>query len=83
MVLAFVWKRNCKSCLWKRMGFLMPPYPLTELEIQTHYTIEPKFNGFYFRNNLPNKTKDEAYVINIYEYADVGTHWIALFYKIS
>ena len=26
-------KRNCKSCLWKRMGFLMLPYPLTNFEI--------------------------------------------------
>ena len=25
------------------------------------------------------KIKDEAYVINLGEYADVGTHWIALF----
>ena len=25
------------------------------------------------------KKKDEAYVINFDEYADVGTHWIALF----
>ena len=25
------------------------------------------------------KTKDGAYVINLDEYADVGTHWIALF----
>ena len=27
-------KRNCKSRVWKRMGFLMPPHPLTNLEIQ-------------------------------------------------
>ena len=25
------------------------------------------------------KIKDEAYIINLDEYADVGTHWIALF----
>ena len=31
------------------------------------------------RNNLPKKIKDRAYVINLDEYADVGTHWIALF----
>ena len=29
--------------------------------------------------NLPNKIKDEAYIRNLDEYADVGTHWIALF----
>ena len=26
-------KRNCKSWLWKRMGFLIPLYPLTNFEI--------------------------------------------------
>ena len=29
--------------------------------------------------NLPKKIKDGTYVINLDEYADVGTHWIALF----
>ena len=28
---------------------------------------------------MPKKIKDAAYVINLDEYADVGTHWIALF----
>ena len=28
---------------------------------------------------LKKKIKDGAYVINLDEYADVGTHWIALF----
>ena len=31
------------------------------------------------RNNLPKKIKDGTYVINLHQYADVGTHWIALF----
>ena len=34
---------------------------------------------FFSRNNLPKKIKDGAYVVNLDEYADVGTHWIALF----
>ena len=34
---------------------------------------------FFSRNNIPKKIKDGAYVINLHEYADVGTHWIALF----
>ena len=29
------------------------------------------------------KLKDGAYVINLDEYADAGTHWIALFCKKS
>ena len=39
---------------------------------------EPRFNGIYSRNNLPKKTKDGTYVINLNEYADVSTLWIAL-----
>ena len=57
----------------------MLPYLLTSFEIQKYYKNEPRFNGVYSRNNLPKKIKDGAYVINLDEYADVGTHWIALF----
>ena len=32
---------------------------------------------------MPKKIKDGAYVINLDEYADVGTHWIALFCRRS
>ena len=59
------------------MGFLMLPHPLTNFEIQKYYQNEPRFNGVFSRNNLPKKIKDG--VINLNEYADVGTHWIALF----
>ena len=31
------------------------------------------------RNNFLLKIRDRAYVISLYEYADAGTHWIALF----
>ena len=57
----------------------MPPHPLTNFEIQKYYKNEPRFNGVSSRNNLPKKIKDGAYVINLDEYADVGTHRIALF----
>ena len=63
------------------IGFLTPPYPLTNFEIQNFYQNEPRFNGVYFRNNLPKNIKDGACVINPDEYADVGTHWIAFFCK--
>ena len=43
------------------------------------WTNEPRFNGVYSRSNLPKTTNFWAYVINLDEYADVGTHWIALF----
>ena len=61
------------------MGFLMSPSPLINFEIQKYYQNEPRFNGVYSRNNRPKKIKDGAYVIKLDEYADVGTHWIALF----
>ena len=61
------------------MAFLMPPYPLTNFELEKCYQNEPRFNGIFSQNNLLLKIKDGAYVINLHEYADVGTHWIALF----
>ena len=61
------------------MGFLIPPHPLTNFEIQKYYKNEPRFNGVFSRKNLPKKIKDWAYAMNLDEYADVSTHWIALF----
>ena len=60
------------------MRFFMLSHPLTNFEIQKYYQNEPRFD-VYSRNNLPRKIKDEAYVIKLDEYADVGTHWIAFF----
>ena len=57
----------------------MPPHPSTNFEIQRYYKNEPRFNGVYSRDSLPDKIKDEAYVINLDEYSDIGTHWIALY----
>ena len=50
-------------------------------EISEYYKIEPRFNGVYSRNNLPNKIKKGAYVINLDEYENTGTHWVSLFVK--
>ena len=55
----------------------MPPHPLANFEIQKYYQNEPRFNGIFSRNNLPKKIKDGAYVINLHEYADVGTPYFA------
>ena len=57
----------------------MPAHPLTNFEIQQYFRDEPKFNGVYSRDNLPKTINYVAYVINLDEYADVGTHWIALY----
>ena len=48
-------KRNCKSWFWwsfvlcfaKTMGFLRPPHPLTNFEIQKYYQNEPRFNDVF------------------------------------
>ena len=65
------------------MEFLMLLHPLANFKIQKYYENEPRFNGVYSRNNLPEKIKDGAFVINLDQYADVGTHWIALHCSIS
>ena len=56
-----------------------PPHPLTKLK--EYYENEPRFNGVYSRDNLPKKIKNGAYVINLDEYAAVGTHLIVLYVK--
>ena len=74
-------KRNFKGWFWstsygnkKGKGIAR-----TEAKKERYYQNKPRFNGVYSRNNLPKTIKDGAYVINLDEYADVGTHWIALF----
>ena len=57
----------------------MQPHPLTNFQIQKYYENEPRFNGAFSRDNLPKKIEHGAYVINLDEYKDVGSHWIALF----
>ena len=64
---------------------MTPSHPLTNFEIQGYYQNEPIFNGVFSRDNLPNAIKnraklgERAYVINLDEYRDIGTHWIALY----
>ena len=66
----------------------LPPHPLTNFEIQEYYQNEPRFNGVFSRDNLPNNirpkglgsvVKNGAYVINLDQYHDIGTHWVALY----
>ena len=56
----------------------MPSHPLTNFQIQKYYQNERRFNGVYSRDNL-TEIKDGAYVINLDEYSDIGTHWVALY----
>ena len=57
----------------------LPAHPLTNFEIQEYYQNEPKFNGVFSRDNLPNSIKNGASVINLDEYHDIRTHWVALY----
>ena len=51
------------------------------MEIKEYYQNGSRFNGAYSRDKLPNKIKDGASVINLDEYSDIGTHWVALYVK--
>ena len=44
-----------------------------------YYQNEPRFNGICSRDNLPNKIKGGAYVINLDEHSDTGTHWLGMY----
>ena len=68
-----VWKTKKKQ-----KEFLMPPHLLTNFEIQKYYQNQTRFNGVYSRDNLP-KAKDGVFLINLDEYSDIGTRWIALY----
>ena len=67
----------------KTLNSLLPFHRLTNIEISEYYKNEPRFNGVYSRNNLPNKIKKGAYVINLDEYENTGTHWVSLFVKLK
>ena len=57
----------------------LPPHALTNFEIKEYYQNEPTFNGVFSRDNLVSAVKNGAYVINLDEYHDIGTHWVALY----
>ena len=67
----------------------MQTHCLSDAEIQKYYQNvakrssknKAKFNDVFSRDNLPNKIKDGAYIINFDEYSDIGTHWVALYVK--
>ena len=59
----------------------MPPHPLANFAIQKYYENEPRSITVFSRDNLSKKINDGAYIINLDQYADTGTHWIALFCK--
>ena len=56
---------------------------MTDFEIQQYYQNELIFNCVYSGDNLPERSsaeiKDGAYIKNLDEYSDTGTHWVALY----
>ena len=52
----------------------MPFHTLANIETNEYYKNEPRFNGVYSRNKLPKIIKKGAYVINLDQYANIGTH---------
>ena len=46
-------------------------------KLQKYYENGPRFKAVFSRDNL-QKIKDGAYIINLHEYSDIGTHWVAL-----
>ena len=54
-------------------------HSLTNFEIQKYYQNERRFNGVYSTDNLYVEIKDGEYIINLEEYSDIGTHWVALY----
>ena len=58
----------------------MMPHRLTNFEIQKYCQNDPRFNSVYSRDNL-TEIKDGTYVINLDEYSDIGTHWVAMYVR--
>ena len=59
----------------------LTPHPLTNFQIQEYYQNEARFNGVFSRDNLHNSIKDGTYAINLDQYSDIRTHWLALHVK--
>ena len=57
----------------------MTPHLLNNFGIQKYYQYDSRFKGVHSRDNVPNKIKDGVYLINLDEYSDIGTHWMALY----
>ena len=55
----------------------LTPHPLTNSEIQEYYQNEPRFNGVFSRDNLPNNNNNNNNVKLLERYCEIGTHWVA------
>ena len=50
---------------------LIPPHPLTNIEIQKYYEKESRFNGVFSRDNLSKNVNDRACLINLDEFTNL------------
>ena len=57
------------------VGFLMPPHPLTNFEIQKCYQSKRKFNITYSKDKLP-KIKDGTWIVYLDGWR---SHWVVLY----
>ena len=75
----YKWKmsQKCRKRIYGQT-FVVLLYHLNNIEITNHFSYEPRFNGFFSRNNI-SRIKDGAYVINRDDENSTGTHWVSLF----
>ena len=73
-------QKDLQSRIFDFKKILIPPHPLTNYETHKYYQNKPIFNGVYSRDNLPDKIKDRAYVINLDEY---WSRWVVLYLLIN
>ena len=69
--------QKCRKRIYGQT-FVVLLYHLNNIEITNHFSYEPRFNGFFSRNNI-SRIKDGAYVINRDDENSTGTHWVSLF----
>ena len=65
----------------KKLNSLLPFHPLTNIEISEYYTKNQDLMVHILEIIYQKKIKKGAYVINLDEYENTSTHWIALFVK--
>ena len=58
-----------KEKKWAGYGSKKDSDSTSFFEIQKYYQNDPRFKGVFSGNNLTKKIKDEAYIINLDEYA--------------
>ena len=60
-------KETIRASYGSAKRFLIPIHSLTNFEIRNYFQNEPRFNAVFSRDNLSNKIKSVAYVINLDE----------------